>query len=85
MRDIEAELLGEGLEPVEEEEDGRPHLSELIKTRVSIPADRHITKAPVKDAAKATAPIEVPVTIHIDADAAEQDIEVILKIRLKRK
>jgi signal recognition particle receptor subunit beta len=84
MREIEAELLGEGLEPLEEEEDSRSHLSELIKTRISIPADRHITNAPVKDAAKATLPIEVPVTIEIDAGAAEQDIELLLKIRLKR-
>jgi hypothetical protein len=84
MREIEAELLGEGLEPVDEEE-GRLHLSELIKTRVTIPKDRHITNAPVKDTAKASGPIEVPVTIHIDADAPEQDIEIILKIRLKRK
>jgi hypothetical protein len=83
MREIEAELLGEGLEPVEEE--GRSHLSELIKTRVTIPRDHHITNAPVKGVAKARPPIEVPVTIEIDADAAEQDIEVILKIRLKRK
>ncbi len=85
MREIEAELLGEGLEPVEEEEDGRSHLSELIKTRVTIPADRHITNAPGKGVAKARPPIEVPVTIEIDADATDQDIEVILKIRLKRK
>ena len=88
MREIEIELLGEGLEPVEEEKDGRSHLSELIKTRVSIPADRHITNAPakkVKQAAQAKGPIEIPVTIEIDADAAEQDIELLLKIRLKRK
>jgi signal recognition particle receptor subunit beta len=85
MREIEVELLGEGLEPVEEEESGASHLSELIKTRVSIPAERRITSAPVEEAANATAPIEVPVTIHVDANAEEQDIEVILKIRLKRK
>ncbi len=90
MRDIEVELLGEGLEPLEEE-DSRSHLSELIKTKVSIPAERHITGAPAqptKEAPKASAkdaPIEVPITLHIDANAAEQDIEVILKIRLKRK
>jgi hypothetical protein len=88
MREIEVELLGEGLEPVEEE-DSRSHLSELIKTRVSIPAERHITNAPAKAAAKepakARGPIEVPVTIEIDAGAGEQDIELLLKIRLKRK
>jgi hypothetical protein len=89
MREIEVELLGEGLEPVEEEKDSRPHLSELIKTRVSIPAERHITNAPekaaAKEAAKASRPIEVPITIEIDAEAADQDIELLLKIRLKRK
>ena len=86
MRDIEAELLGEsGLQPLEEEEDRRSDLSELIKTRVTIPADRHITNAPAKGTAKARPPIEVPVTIEIDADAAGQDIELLLKIRLKRK
>jgi len=85
MREIEAELHGEGLEPVEEEEDSRPYLSELIKTQVTIPKDPHIISAPVKGTAKAPPPIEVPVTIKIDADAAEQDIELLLKIRLKRK
>jgi signal recognition particle receptor subunit beta len=87
MREIEVELLGENLEPVEEEE-SRSHLSELIKTKVSIPAGRHISNPAAKDAPKASAkdaPIEVPITLHIDANAAEQDIEVILKIRLKRK
>ena len=85
MREIEAELLPDGLEPVEEEVHGRSNLSELIKTRVSISADRHVTGTPAKDAAKARAPIEVPVTIHIDADAEEQDIEILLKIRLERE
>ena len=85
MREIEAELLGEGLEPLEEEENSRSHLSELIKTRVTIPKDHHITNVPAKSAAKRRPPIEVPVTIEIAADAAEQDIEVILKIRVKRK
>ncbi len=88
MREIEVELLGSGLEPVDEEEQNRPHLSELIKTRVSIPPERHTTSPPVKGAAKsakATGPIEIPLTIHIDADAGEQDIELLLKIRLKRK
>jgi hypothetical protein len=91
----EIDLLGERLEPVEEEEeeeqeqaDNRSHLSELIKTKVSIAADRHIT-GPAREVPKAAAPIEVPieipVTLHIDADADEQEIEVILKIRLKRK
>jgi signal recognition particle receptor subunit beta len=84
MREIEVELLGESLEPVEEE-DSRSHLSELIKTRVSIPAERHITNAPAKEAAKARGPIEVPVTIHVDANTEEQDIEILLKIRLERK
>ncbi len=85
MREIEAELHGEGLEPAEEEEDSGSHLSELIKTRVSISKDHPITGAPLKETAKAPPPIEVPVTIKIDANAAEQDIELLLKIRLKRK
>jgi hypothetical protein len=91
MRDIEVELLGDGLQPVEEEEEGRSHLSELIKTRVSIPTDRHITGPPVqpvkpvKEVAKPKGPIEVPLTIEIEGDAAEQEIELLLKIRLKRK
>lgn len=85
MREIEAELLGDGLEPVDEEEDGRSNLSELIKTRVSIPPDRHITNTQAKGTAKARPPIEVPVTIHVDANAEEQDIEILLKIRLERK
>ena len=90
----EIELLGENLEPVEEEEsESRSHLSELIKTKVSITPDRHITggatkeapKAPPAAKASAKAPIEVPVTLHIDADSDEQEIELLLKIRLKRK
>jgi signal recognition particle receptor subunit beta len=85
MREIQVELLGEGLTPVEEEEGGGSHLSELIKTRVTIPKDRHITNVPVKGASKATGPIEVPITLHIDANAEEQDIELLLKIRLRRK
>ncbi len=89
MREIEVDFLGESLEPVEEEEDNRSHLSELIKTRVSIPAERHISSAPpkaaAKEAPKARGPIEVPITIEIDAEAADQDIELLLKIRLKRK
>jgi hypothetical protein len=86
MREIEVELLGESLEPVEEESDSRPHLSELIKTRVTIPKSHHITNVPVKeDAKKATGPIEVPIEIHIEGGAEEQDIELLLKIRLKRK
>jgi signal recognition particle receptor subunit beta len=85
MREIEVELLGESLEPVEDEGDGHPHLSELIKTRVTIPKGRHITNPPVKEEAKPAGPIEVPITLHIDASAGEQDIELLLKIRLKRK
>jgi signal recognition particle receptor subunit beta len=84
MREIEVELLGESLEP-DDAEDGHSNLSELIKTRITIPTAQHVTNSPVKGAPKASGPIEVPVTIEIDADAAEQDIELLLKIRLKRK
>jgi signal recognition particle receptor subunit beta len=84
MREIEAELMGESLEPAGEQESGGPHLSELIKTRVTIPKDRHITNPPAATVSSA-GPIEVPVTIEIDADALERDIELLLKIRLKPK
>jgi signal recognition particle receptor subunit beta len=85
MREIEGELLGESLEPVDEPVESRPNLSELIKTRVTIPKSHHITNVPVKGAVKASGPIEVPITIHIDPDSPEQDIELLLKIRLKHK
>jgi signal recognition particle receptor subunit beta len=99
MREIEVELLGSGLEPADEVEesveereeeprDNRSHLSELIKTRVSIPTQRHAAKSSPESApapAPTKVPIEVPVTIHIDADAAEQEVELLLKIRIQRK
>ncbi len=85
MREIEVELLGESLEPVDDSGDDHPHLSELIKTRVTIPKSHHITNVPVKAEAKPAGPIEVPITITIDGSAQEQDIELLLKIRIKRK
>jgi hypothetical protein len=79
--DIEAELMGGQLEPVDNGE-GVSHLSELIKTRVSIPTDKISTTPP--QSAKSSGPkrVEVPVTIQIDG--TEQEIELILKISLKR-
>ena len=73
IRDIEAELMGDDLEPVA---DGS-QLSELIKTRVSIPTDKVTTTPP--ESAKSSGPkrVEVPVTIQIDG--TEQEIELLLK------
>jgi hypothetical protein len=85
MSEIEVEFLDEGLEPGEE--DARPSLSELIKTRVSIPAERLQAPVPAKPTgpAKARGPIEVPVEVEIEAGAFEGDIELLLRIRIKRK
>jgi small GTP-binding protein len=89
MSEIEVELLGEGLEPVDEEEGARPSLSELIKTRVSIPAERLQPPTPAKPSAappvKTRGPIEVPVDVEIESSAFEGDIELLLRIRIKRK
>jgi hypothetical protein len=84
MREIQDELLGgDALESSYGSQ--RPDLSELIKTRVSIPADKVTTNAPGKVSKKTRAPIEVPVEVEVEADALSQDIELILKIRLKPK
>jgi small GTP-binding protein len=84
MRDIQDELLGsDALESTYGT--ARPDLSELIKTRVSIPADKVTTNAPGKSAKKPRPPIEVPVVVEVPAEALGQDIELILKIRLKPK
>jgi small GTP-binding protein len=86
IRDIEAELLAESPESSYGVDAPRRDLSELIKTRVSIPADRVTTNAPKGSSAKARDPIEVPVTVEVDADAlGGGDIELLLKIRLKPK
>ena len=79
IRGVEAGLMEGALEPVE---DGS-HLSELIKTRVSIPADKVATNPP--ESAKSPGPkrVEVPVTIQIDG--TEQEIELLLKISFKKK
>ncbi len=50
-----------------EQADNRSHLSELIKTKVSIAADRHITGPARAGSAKAAAPIEVPIEVPVDA------------------
>jgi len=78
ISDIEAELMGNQLEPVEE----GSHLSELIKTRVSIPTDKSTTSPPRSAKSSGPKQVEVPVTIQIDG--TEDEIEVILKITLKR-
>jgi small GTP-binding protein len=85
MSEIEVELLGDGLEPVEEE--ARPSLSELIKTRVSMPTEIRHPPTPAKPTApaKARGPIEVPVEVEIDGDLFGGDIELILRVRITRK
>lgn len=96
MGDIEAELLGAELVDEARGSGSRPDLSELIKTRVSVSADKIGKPAPVearerekaKDAPQAGSArdrIEVPVTLHVDATDLDQDIELVLKIRLKRR
>ncbi|GMR23821.1 MAG: hypothetical protein BMS9Abin37_2294 [Acidobacteriota bacterium] len=79
IRDIEAELMGGKLEPVE---DGSS-LSELIKTRVSIPADKFTTTPPASAKPSDPKRVEVPVTIQIDG--TEREIELLLKISFKKK
>ena len=71
--------MGGELEPAEE----GSHLSELIKTRVSIPADKVTTTPPESGKSSALRRVEVPVTIQIDG--TEQEIELLLKITFKKK
>ena len=78
MSDIEAELLGERLEPVSSENIGS-NLSELVKTRISIPTERVTTNRPVRGPRS----IEVPLTIEVED--GEKEIELLLKIRLLHK
>lgn len=78
MSEIEADLLGERLEPVSTENPGS-NLSELVKTRVSIPTEKVTTNAPVKEPRS----IEVPLTVEVED--GESEIELVLKIRLLRK
>ena len=83
IADLEAELLGGDLEP-EPNDDPASNLSELIKTKVSISRDQITTTPPVKaPSAGGTKRIEVPVDVEIDG--SEEQIELLLKIRLKRK
>jgi hypothetical protein len=77
--DIEVELMGGDLEPVEE----GSHLSELIKTRVSIPTDNATTSPPQSPQSHGPKRIEVPLTIQLDG--TEREIELVLKIKLQRK
>jgi len=60
--------------------DDGSHLSELIKTRVSIPTDRVTTSQTASPSALKR--VEVPVTIELDG--TEQEIELLLKITLKK-
>ena len=79
IRNIEAELMGSEPEPVE----GGSNLSELIKTRVSIPTDKVTTTPPASANPSAPRRVEVPVTIQIDG--TEREIELLLRITFEKK
>ena len=86
-RDLESDLLGGELD-LEQGSSAAESLSELIKTKAPIPRDQITTVPPVSVSGPiANQRIEVPVTIELDGsvDDAEQVIELLLKIRLKRK
>lgn len=84
MREIEIELMGD--QTSNDPQVGvSSNLSELIKTRVSIPTDKVTTAPGIENVPGRTERVEVPVTLHIDGDVEEQDIELTLKIRIKRK
>ena len=85
--DLESDLLGGALD-LEQGSSAAESLSELIKTKAPIPHDQITTVPPVSVSGPiANQRIEVPVTIELDGsvDDAEQVIELLLKIRLKRK
>ena len=87
VRDLEADLLGGELD-VEQGSSAAEHLSKLIKTKVPIPQGQVTTIAPVSVSGPiANQRIEVPVTIELDGsrDDVEQEIELLLKIRFKKK
>ena len=81
IRDIEAELMGAELEPADDGADS--NLSELIKTRVSISTDKITTAPPPSASQPSVKRVEVPVTVEVDG--TEQEIELLLKMSLKRK
>jgi hypothetical protein len=81
MRDLEAELMGGGLEPVDRVSES--NLSELIKTRVSISTDKITTSPPQSTEQASVKRVEVPVVVEVDG--TEREIELLLKISLKRK
>ena len=86
-RDLESDLLGGELD-LEQGASAAESLSELIKTKAPIPRDQITTVPPVSVSGPiANQRIEVPVTIELDGsvDDAEQVIELLLKIRLKKK
>ena len=92
--EFEVDFLEDSLEPVEAPDPlggqggarASSVLSELIKTRVSIPKDPATTGPPRKGEASEPPPrVEVPVTLHVDPEILDGDIELVLKIRFKRK
>jgi len=85
VRDLEADFLG-GTFDAEQGRSAAENLSELIKTQISMPRDQATTIPPASVSGPiANQRIEVPVTIEVDDSLAEQEIELLLKIRLKRK
>ncbi len=85
VRDLEADLLSGELD-LEQGPSSSENLSELIKTQVSITHDQATTVPPASVSGPiANQRIEVPVTIEVDGSLDEQEIELLLKIRLKRK
>lgn len=81
IRDIEAELMGGELEPVENESDS--HLAELIKTRVTISKDKVNTAPGQAKKPSGVKRLEVPITLELDG--TEGEVELLLKITLKKK
>ena len=68
---------------VPEPAEGGSNLSELIKTRVSIPTDKVTTTPPASAEPSGPKRVEVPVTIQIDG--TERAIELLLRITFEKK
>ncbi len=85
VRDLEADLLSGELD-LEQGPSSAENFSELNKTQVPITHDQVTTVPPASVSGPiANQRIEVPVTIEVDGSLDEQEIELLLKIRLKRK
>ena len=85
MRDLEADLLGAEID-ADLGSGAADNLSRLIETKVSIPQDPATTTPPAGVSGPiASQRIEVPVVLEVDGSVEEQEIELLLKIRLKKK